>query len=142
MISSPLELDVGVWVLFGFIGQKTVTEGPASGYTAIKGFYGQFGFTGIKNYYEQKGYDFFEVVADRKFDKTLPTTFGGTSGGGLWQVHLMQLNERGYKIEKRVLMGVAFYEIPVENDIMHIRCNGPRSIYEIAPKILNRSLHT
>ena len=136
-ISNPLELDVGVWVLFGFIGQKTVTEGPASGYTTIKGFYGQFGFTGIRNYYEQKGHDFLEVVADRKFDKTLPTTFGGTSGGGLWQVHLTQLNEGGYKIEKRALMGVAFYEILIGNDIIHIRCNGPRSIYEIAPKIVN-----
>jgi len=98
VVSKPLELDLGVWVLFGFIGQNTVTEGPRNGYTTIKGFYGHFGFTGIRNYYEQKGYDFFEVGANRKFDKTIPTSFGGTSGGGLWQVHLMPLDAGGYKM--------------------------------------------
>jgi len=142
VLTNPLELDVGVWVLFGFVEEKTVTEEPKYGYTHVKGFYGLFGFTGITKYYEQEGYDFWEVGVDYKFNSTLPNTFGGTSGGGLWQVHVAGSKKDGFQIQKRILMGVAFYETEIKNNIRYIRCNGPRSIYEISRKILKQDSHT
>jgi hypothetical protein len=68
----------------------------------------------------------------------LPSTFGGTSGGGLWQVDISGSKEKGYKIGKKTLMGVAFYETGISDNKMHIRCNGPKGVYQIAPDILER----
>jgi hypothetical protein len=141
VLVNPLQLDLGVWVLFGFLQEKTVTEGPKGGYAIVKGFHGQFGFTGITKYYEQGEYDFWEVGVDYKFNEALPITFGGTSGGGLWQVHVTGSKEDGFQVQRRILMGVAFYETEIRNNIRYIRCNGPRTIYEITPKIVKQNVY-
>jgi hypothetical protein len=56
---------------------------------------------------------------------TLPETYGGVSGGGLWRSFR---NGKDESIELQ-LIGVAFYESAAVNRSRMIICHGPKSIY-------------
>lgn len=56
-----------------------------------------------------------------------PTSFGGCSGGGLWEVSLLR---DGLSLALGPLLrGVAFWESDEVDDRRWIRCHGPRSLY-------------
>jgi hypothetical protein len=57
---------------------------------------------------------------------TLPTSYKGTSGGGLWQFFLDRDNDSFVNAR---LIGVAYYEKSVGKEL-HIVGHGPISIYE------------
>jgi hypothetical protein len=78
--------------------------------------------------YKTRGeYDYHDVGIDTSSPGT-PKTFGGVSGRGLWLVHAYCSCSTGGIDWNLSLEGVAFYELPDENDRVVIRCHGPKSI--------------
>ncbi|MGD0663270.1 MAG: hypothetical protein ABSD38_34930 [Syntrophorhabdales bacterium] len=73
------------------------------------------------NYYDT------EVVYDE--GRSLPESFKGVSGGGLWIVPLRQREGFSVKAGKPMLHGVAFYQTAKEGSLRKIRCHGPAGIY-------------
>jgi hypothetical protein len=55
-------------------------------------------------------------------------TFGGVSGGGVWNVYLHRSPSNDEIDWKMILHGVAFFELPIVDDHRIIRCHGPQSI--------------
>ncbi len=83
-------------------------------------------FLGPETVHEREGLDYLDYEMDLTFP--LPRTFGGVSGGGVWNVDLYYSPETK-KIEWIMsLHGVAFYELAIVNERRPIRCHGPQSI--------------
>ncbi|OCP19680.1 MULTISPECIES: hypothetical protein [unclassified Ensifer] len=55
-----------------------------------------------------------------------PTSFGGMSGGGLWQVCL---DAEQQQVRDRRPVGVAFYQSDLVNGQRTVTCHGPQTIY-------------
>lgn len=82
----------------------------------------------------ENGYDMLLFTPQRGEDFAPPTSFGGTSGGGLWEVFVNKKDDGGIDFVQKRLAGVAFYEL--YEDALKIKCHGPNSIYSIlVPKI-------
>ena len=141
VLQSSLDLDVGVWILFGFIDEQTIAEGPDRGFTIIKGFHGLCGATGIAKAYIRGDYDFLEVGAQCGDSKLLPVSYGGASGGGLWRVQLIRSKEGDIQNRDPILYGVAFYQTEMKEGMRYIRCHGPHSIYQRVFEVINNGFN-
>ena len=62
-----------------------------------------------------------------------PQSFGGYSGGSVWQLLVAPDGSGGFKVVSRHLMGVPFYESDIfardGNTVREVICHGPESIY-------------
>jgi hypothetical protein len=64
-------------------------------------------------------------------DVTPPTSYAGTSGGGLWRLYIKREEEKGtYSLVQARMVGVAFWEKPVEKEL-HIVCHGQVSVHSV-----------
>lgn len=107
-------LDMGKIV--GLMNQGTTTEIAASG-----------------------GYDRFKFTPSPDPNFSPPKSYGGTSGGGLWQVFAESLPGGRERLVQARLLGVAYFKSEPVNDFRIIICHGPRSIYcGMAEKIRER----
>lgn len=80
------------------------------------------------------GFDRFEFIPQPEHGFKLPTSYGGTSGGGLFRTYL-----GSDRIARVALLGVAFWETKVDGKADKIVCHGPNSIYEkIVPLVRER----
>ncbi len=130
LLSNPAALDSGIWFLCGAPGEKTTGEKSKIGYDGVLAFRGMCYGAGADRQFEKEGYDYIELDVEYKEGIDIPHTFGGMSGGGLWQVPIRQLEGGELEPIKILLSGVIFYESAIENHRRSIRCHGRRSIYE------------
>ena len=137
VLQSSLDLDVGVWILFGFPDEQTIAEGPDRGFDVVKGFHGLCGATGVAKAYMQGDYDFLEVGAQCGDNKLLPVSYKGVSGGGLWRAHLIRSKDGDIQNRNPILYGVAFYQTEIREGIRYIKCHGPHSVYEKVYEAIN-----
>jgi hypothetical protein len=86
-------------------------------------------FGGIDQAHELHGWDYLDVGADISLEG-VPNTFGGVSGGGLWQVQLAisETGQLSWNGERR-FNGVAFWQSSVQGDRRVIRCHGPKGLF-------------
>jgi len=70
------------------------------------------------------GFEFLDVRASYEAPADPPRTFAGMSGGGLWA-----LKERTTGGWSRMLMGVAFCQLPPEESHRVVRCHGAADLY-------------
>ncbi len=131
--NSP-ETAKRLWVIMGLVAEFSTVdpkpkEGKVSSRPVCRGM-----FSTIHNTHERNGHDYFDAGVNQGLEG-VPTTFGGVSGGGLWQVDLSK-NKDGefYWNEKPHLRGVAFWETEPVNGRRFVRHHGPKSIFETAWK--------
>ena len=85
---------------------------------------------------ERDGFDYFDSKVEYVHDSTLPASFAGVSGAGLWRVQLRQVRGE-IRIKERFLAGVVFFEFRQEGRVSYIRSHGSKSIYEyVLPKFI------
>ncbi|MFH1674854.1 MAG: hypothetical protein ABIF87_15740 [Pseudomonadota bacterium] len=132
IINNPPENDMGIWILCGFPDERTIREASDRGFDTIMAFHGLCDAGWVEKEYISESYDYLEF--DVRYDKNglqRPRSFKGVSGGGLWQVLLMRSSDGIIKPQEIILSGVAFYQSPVINNILSIKCHGRQSIYRI-----------
>lgn len=75
-------------------------------------------------------HDKFDLI-DFDMDTTLPQVikdFRGVSGGGVWDVQIFPTGD-GKKFDStETLVGVAFHQLGLKDNIQTVRCHGPRTI--------------
>lgn len=133
MLTEPPDIQEGVWFNNGFIEERTIQEEGRNGYSSIKGFCMFSGAGGPEDQPVKRGvYDYISLpkIYGRKFE--LPISFGGMSGGGLWQVQLITGPSGKIKPKAFLLSGVAFYQEPTVGERSSIVCHGRSSVYQIA----------
>ena len=134
MLQSPPRLRDGIWAAQGFVGELTKVM-PAEGERPpqVK-MQAVTAFGSNDNIMHRAEYGYTDYFADPTASRptsTPPNSWGGMSGGGLWQI---LLNKRGKQVEHELplLSGIMFYELPTAGRIQHIRCHGPKSLYQHA----------
>lgn len=132
LAERPPDIEKGLWAVTGLVGELTTVDRQTESRTSTTHAVGRALFTVVQQTHDYHGYDYFDMGAHLELDD-VPKTFGGVSGGGLWQVCLSR--DKTGKISwdgKRYFRGVAFWQSSVSDARRVIRCHGPKSIFDTA----------
>jgi hypothetical protein len=132
MLPTPPELDKGIWTICGVPDVKTVDEQSGKGSDLCKSFCMYCGFGGIHETYTVGEYDYCDFEVKYDSSPNIPDTFGGVSGGGLWQIPLRRSAEQTIEPIEYILSGVVFYQTERTGLYRSVKCHGRNSIYDMA----------
>lgn len=138
ILPSPLDKDIGVWFVCGFPDEFTKREEPQRGFDQVMGYFNLSGYSGVEREWADANYDFVDLPVLYEQKSGLPISFGGISGGGVWQVPLLKTKEGEIQAKEPIFSGVAFYQTKIVDKKRTIRCHGRRSVYEIVYKALKQ----
>ncbi len=134
MLEKPEPLGDGLWILSGFADEWTSDGLPEQGFSRIKCFKGMHAEGKVTRPCSQDNFDylFLEALYNELYEG--PGSYGGFSGGGLWQL-LLTASGNKLEVNDRLLSGVAFYQSEKKCDdagrvAREIKCHGRKSIYE------------
>jgi hypothetical protein len=139
ILKTPPHLRDGVWFVHGFIDEETTTEPGRDGYSLIKGFYNLSGVGGPEPAIITGDHDYFAFPVSFGGRSVAPKSFGGMSGGGLWQVPLTRDENGALRHKPPLLSGMVFYQECDSEGALAVKCHGRLSIYQVAYDALNRS---
>ncbi len=129
MLSKPPRLDAAVWFVCGIPDELTTDDKAEAGFLQMKSFRGLCGAGGANRVYGRCRYDYVESVVEYSDDNELPSTFGGISGGGLWQVTYTG-GPPDMVPGRYLLAGIPFAQTPIEGNLRSIICHGWKSVYK------------
>lgn len=132
LLHSPPDVSEGFWVVYGFVGERTVEERDKDGYDLVKGFYNLSGVGQPEQTIVNGDHDYFDFLVSYEGTSIAPRSFGGMSGGGLWQVPLIRDDQGQIKSETPLLSGVVFYQKPTTETNCGVKCHGRASVYRVA----------
>ncbi len=142
-VNDCYEDSNSLWAICGAPQDWTRDEMPNSNFDKVIGCKYLIDFTGIEKRFDKDGFDYFDITINHT-QNDAPNTFYGMSGGGLWKVSLSFHSRTGnlhdLKISNTIFSGVIFYQIGKANPCI-LRSHGAKSIYEVLPKILEKSEH-
>jgi hypothetical protein len=129
-LNAPPDIRNGVWFAQGFLEERTLVATDPVEVGNTKYFYNFTGMAEPKAGQEIDGYDYFELPFSHEERSVAPVSWGGMSGGGLWQV---QLKRRDGTLTHMppVLSGIMFYQHPTTDTICSVRGHGKRTIYDV-----------
>ena len=128
--AHPPMIDKGFWAVVGMVGDLSKVEANVEEKIATARIEGRAYFGGIDQHQVRGDWDYLDVGADMELPDT-PGSFGGLSGGALWQVDLAGDAEKKPKWTGRAhFRGVIFWQSPEVDRRRAIRCHGPRSIFD------------
>lgn len=136
-LAETISPEVGPWVVTGMVGQFSkfihhIESKMVKGTAEARAL-----FSGIDKLNQKDGHDYIDLVADLGLSD-VPESFGGVSGGGLWQISLsMDKSENISWDGTRRFRGVAFWQSEVSEGRRNIRCHGPKSVFETAWSLWN-----
>jgi hypothetical protein len=130
-LSLPPEIERGGWFLVGMAAEWTSDLPVERGFTRVKAFRGLCGAGVVTTEYQTGAYDYLNFQAKYNDAYEGPTSYQGFSGGGLWQVRILD-HDGKLEVDDVLLSGVAFYESAIVGDVRTIYCHGRRSVYERA----------
>jgi hypothetical protein len=116
-----------LWVFIG--APHEFGKFPAKNYADIQinAFFASAPVAHLKN-----GFDFLDFKGETSLPG-VPKSFGGVSGGGLWKILAYASPATGNIDSMATLEGVAFYELPVDDNHSVIRGHGPKTIAATKP---------
>ena len=130
--AESLPQDFGVWAVTGMVeGFSNVRQDAEQGVIGLD-VQGRVFFGAIDGTHERDGYDYLEVGVKMKL-AGVPSSFGGVSGGSLWQIVLLK-NKTGQIFwgGEKYFQGVAFWQSEIREGRRVIRCHGRRSLFDRA----------
>ena len=132
LTSCPPATENGLWAVTGMVGEFSEFQTHPETRTIEGHVHGTAFFSSVQQVHQRDGYDYFDFGANLQLPG-VPSSFGGVSGGGLWEIKLsMTKFERVSWNERRYFRGVAFWHSEVSDGHRMIRCHGPKSIFENA----------
>ena len=126
------EINLGIWFICGIPDEATRIENSEKGFDYLKAFRGFCGAAPVDRPTMRGDYDCLEVDVKCGKDSEGPVSYGGVSGGGLWQIILIQDKNGVIQPKDHILSGLAFYQSDLINRARFIRCHGRHSIYKVA----------
>jgi hypothetical protein len=129
--AHPPTIAGRLWAVTGMVGEFSDIQVRFDKATIDANVHGRAFFSGMLRTHQRDDYDYLDTAA--KLDLVgVPSSFGGVSGGGLWEVGLSVKNGKLAWNGRRHFRGVAFWQSSVVHGRRIIRCHGPRSIFETA----------
>jgi hypothetical protein len=94
-------------------------------------------YSGVKREWSEGAFDYLELSVLYTDDSSLPSSFGGVSGAGVWQVGLVDFSGVAIGLESPILSGLAFYQTDIIENERSIICHGRVSIYKHIPRVMS-----
>jgi hypothetical protein len=126
--------ELGFMAFVGYVAEQTTDAPPESGFRDVKRIQGYAFQTGPETRHQIGAFDYVDVGCDRLFCPTMPRSFGGVSGGGLWRYDVLRKKDEAPGQEKLgnfYLAGVVFREDAINTDKPTVRAHGAASIYDV-----------
>lgn len=139
ILNKPPRFSEGLWAICGVPDEKTVYEHTEKRFEPLMGLFMFVGFGGIHNTFTVGGYDYCHIEVKHDCSPIIPDSFGGVSGGGLWQIPLRKSAEQTIEPIEYILSGVVFYETGWEGLYQSIKCHGRNSIYDMAYSFITKN---
>jgi len=132
LAENPPIIGKGLWAVTGMVGEFTEVQSNPNLRAVTCHIHGEAFISAVQQTHERNGYDYFDLGAQLELPGT-PSSFGGVSGGGLWQIRLLKSKSGEIAWDgKRYFRGVAFWQSEIKDGYRMIRCHGPKSIFEKA----------
>ena len=135
LAENPPQIEKGLWAQYGVVDEFSdvnvdIKNKQLNAELVTRAFFG-----GVTQTHSIDGFDYYDTRADLWLDG-VPSSFGGVSGGGLWQIGL-SISKAGDISwdEKRHFRGVAFWQSSAINEQRIVRFHGPTSIFERARSV-------
>ncbi|MEE9911823.1 MAG: hypothetical protein K4571_08870 [Deltaproteobacteria bacterium] len=132
ILSSPPDIHDGFWFINGFVDEKTTEEKDKDGYDLVKGFFNLSGAGGPEDATVVGNHDYYVFPVSYSVRSVSPKSYGGMSGGGLWQVPLTRNVQGEIEHTKPIYSGVVFYQQPATETYCGVKCHGRQSVYNVA----------
>jgi len=132
LAENPPMTEKVLWAIYGVVGESSevfvnLTEKSLNIDLVARAF-----FCGITQTHSKADFDYYDTMANLRLPG-VPSSFGGVSGGGLWQVGLSLSKSGDYSWDgRRHFRGVAFWQSSAADEQRIVRCHGPISIFERA----------
>lgn len=128
----PPNIEKGFWAITGMVEEFSNVQHHPEIKTVTANVICRAFFSTIHKAHDHKDYDYIDAGAKLELPD-VPLSFGGISGGGLWQVDLSMDKSGTISWDgKRHFRGVAFWQSKPSDGRRVIRCHGPRSVFEKA----------
>lgn len=128
--ASYASVKEGFWFPCGVLGEGTQQLPPTRGFVSVTGHWGMCAVAASPNEQSADGFDYLELRAHYDAGQDLPSTFGGMSGGGLWQAKVRKSVEGELYLDELIYSGVIFYESAVVGGMRKLKCHGRASVHE------------
>lgn len=128
VLNDPPDLRDGVWCVQGFLGEHTSVADDRDGGGKTKYFYNFTGFGGPDNCIRRDGFDYFDFPVEHEARAESPVSWGGMSGGGMWQVRLKR-DSKALTREALFLAGVLYYQVATTPTSCGVIGHGRESVY-------------
>jgi len=130
ILTKPPGFGEGLWAICGVPDEKTIDGDTENRFEPFKGFFMLIGFGGIPGTYTVGEFDYCDFEVKHSVSPIIPNSFGGFSGGGLWQIPLRKSSEQEIEPIEYILSGVVFYETGRKGLYQSVRCHARNSIYD------------
>ena len=137
--SDFLPIDQGFWLLCGMAHEWTNDTKPERGYEKVKIFSGICGLGIVSSERRIDEFDYLDFETKYEGAYEGPESYGGFSGGGLWQINVAKTQNGELVIKDKVLSGVIFYQSPLEENCRTIVCHGRMSVYGPAAEAIKNA---
>jgi len=132
LTSYPPPPENGLWAVTGMVGEFSEFKPHPEAKTIEGHAHGSAFFSSVHQVHQRDGYDYYDLGANLQLPG-VPSSFGGVSGGGLWEIKLSMTESGTISWDgKRYFRGVAFWESEKTGNHRIIRFHGPKSIFEKA----------
>lgn len=130
MLGEAPTISQCLWYVCGAPNERLVTGISMAGFDEMLEFQELCGAGGIDRLNEMNGYDYGDMFIIPSAEDPPPSTFGGMSGGGLWQVPWPPSNGLSDSMPEFLFAGVIFYQGTLEDQTRFIRCHFRKSVYQ------------
>lgn len=128
VLNEPPDLRDGVWCVQGFLAENTSVIDDADGRGKTKCFYNFTGFGGPDTCMRRDEFDYFDFPVEHEARAESPVSWGGMSGGGMWQVRLKRESNE-LKRAGLLLAGVLYYQVATTPTSCGVIGHGLESVY-------------
>ena len=130
LLNDPPDESIGIWALFGCPGVYSKEEIDIAAKRRTVTIKYVMGVVGLGEVEELEPFDY-ALASTSKTTGSVPSTFGGLSGGGLWQCLLFEKDGETNLLGHPLLSGVAYWQSDPRAVKTMIRCHFRRSLYKV-----------
>lgn len=123
-------LSDGVWLPCGVLGEGSQRLPHERGFAHVTGHWAMVGLASAPTETWRDGFDYLDLYGRPGVDPDMPNSFGGASGGGLWQGLITKHLDGRLELRDVVLSGVIFYQGNVVDGVRMLRSHGRVSVHK------------
>jgi hypothetical protein len=127
----------GLWLVGGAIDEYTINKSNVEGFDKFYGFKHMIWPSEFESEYDKGMNDEIDILVEYTIDGYLPKSFGGTSGGSLWQIPLKLKDIMQGQFKAIFFTGIPFYQEHINRNKFRIKCEGRKSIYKACIDLLS-----